>query len=169
MSTGQSIDHLNQIPAIEFQQIFGNVIDNCPQAAIEISSKRPFRDTNDLVEHFENYLTDVDVESKEKILQLAGKLASREHLTAESIEEQTSAGLHLLSVEQRQQLNEMNEMYTRKYGFQFVICVRETNKIDGILCGITQRLHNERNDELNTAINEMKKICRLRIGQIIEL
>ncbi|XP_037024624.1 2-oxo-4-hydroxy-4-carboxy-5-ureidoimidazoline decarboxylase-like [Bradysia coprophila] len=173
MSKGQSIDNLNKIPSIEFQNIFRNVVENYPQAAIEVSSRRPFVDTNQLVEHFNNYLTNLDHASKVKVLQLhpdlAGKLASDGELTAESAEEQAGAGLNRISNEQYKQLNQMNEKYKEKFGFPFVICVRETNKIEAILRGITVRLQNERNDELDTGIDEVKKICRLRIGQIIDL
>ncbi len=173
MSTGQSIENLNRIQSIEFINIFRNVVENWPQAAIHVSSMRPFSDTNQLVERFEIYLRDLDDTSKAKILSvhpdLAGKLASDEELTKESAEEQVSAGLNSISAEQRQQLNEMNEMYKAKFGFPFVICVRETNKIEAIFRGITLRLRNERKDELVTGINEAKKICRLRIGQIIDL
>lgn len=173
MSKRQSIENLNDIPAAEFQDIFCNVIENWPQAATRIASQRPFSDTNQLVQLFEIYLGNLDDASKEKILQLhpdlAGKLAADDKLTMESAQEQASAGLHSISNEQRQQLNEMNEKYKTKYGFPFVICVRETNKIEAILRGITVRLQNERKDELTTGINEVKKICRLRIGQIIDL
>lgn len=173
MSKGQSIDNLNVIPAVEFQNIFANVIENWPQAAIHVATNRPFNDTNQLVQHFENYLSNLDDASKEKILQLhpdlAGKLATEEKLTEESAQEQASAGLNAISNEQRQQLNELNEKYKKKYGFPFVICVRETNKIEAILRGISVRLQSDRNEELNTGTNEVKKICRLRIGQIIDL
>lgn len=169
----QTIDNLNIIPATEFQDIFSNVIENWPQAAIQIASLRPFIDTNQLVERFEEYLSDIDDASKVKILQLhpdlAGKLAAEDKLTAESAQEQASAGLNLISNEQRQQLNELNEKYKLKFGFPFVVCVRETNKIEAILRGITSRLQNGNGEELNAGINEVKKICRLRIGQIINL
>jgi len=168
----QTIESLNNISAIKFQEIFCNVIENWPQAAIDISSKRPLRDINELVQMFENYLSNIDDASKEKILQLhpdlAGKLATDEKLTEESAQEQASAGLDKISNEQRLQLNEQNEKYKSKFGFPFIICVRETNKIESILRGISLRIQNNRNEELNTGINEVKKICRLRIGQIVD-
>lgn len=173
MSDKQTIDNLNIISANEFREIFGNVIENWPQAAIEIASTRPFQDENQLLKQFENYLGNLDDGSKEKVLQLhpdlAGKMASEEKLTIESTQEQASAGLNSISNDQRQQLNEMNEKYKTKFGFPFVICVRETNKIEAILRGITLRLENGRSEELNTGIDEVKKICRLRIGQIIDV
>lgn len=168
-----SLDNLNTMPAIDFQEIFCNVIEHWPQAAIQIASMRPFGNTNQLVQQFESYLLNLDGVSKEKILQLhpdlAGKLAVDEKLTKESALEQASASLNLISSEQRQQLNEMNEQYKTKFGFPFVICVRETNKIEAILRGITVRLQNSKNEELYTGIQEVKKICRLRIGQIIDI
>lgn len=173
MSEKFSIHNLNIISEIEFQNIFRNVIENWPQAAIQISSTRPFQDEDHLLQQFDNYLSNIDAALKEKILQLhpdlAGKLASDEKLTNESAQEQASAGLNLISCEQRQQLNELNEKYKTKFGFPFVICVRVTNRIEAILRGITSRLENTRDEELHTGINEVKKICRLRIGQIIDM
>lgn len=172
MSPTLQLNSLNKISASEFQHIFSNVIECRPQAAAAVSSLRPFRDGRQLVQEFQNYLSNIDDATKERILQLypdlAGKLACEKKLTTESTEEHASAGLDLLSTEQHLKLTEMNEKYKRKFGFPFVICVRETNKIEAILREIKVRVQNGGKEELNTGIEEVKKICRLRIGQILD-
>lgn len=64
-------------------------------------------------------------------------------------------------------LNELNQQYRQKFGFPFVICARE-NKFNAILEGIKVRVQNQKNTELATGIEEVKKICRLRILDLIE-
>lgn len=170
MSKGQSIENLNNMSPTEFQKIFRNVVENCPQAAIEVSSRRPFRCTNQLVEHFHNYITSLDHATVLRFHpDLAAKLAEYEELTVESAEEQNGVGLNRISSEQREQFNRMNEKYKEKFGFPFIICVRETNKIEAMLRGFTLRIENDRNVEMKLGMDEVKKICRFRIGQIIDL
>lgn len=99
---------------------------------------------------------------------LAGKLAESGDLSAESTAEQQQAGLADLTMSQKQELNELNEEYKIKFGYPFVICVRETNKLEAILSAIKLRLNNTVEQEVQTGIDEVKKICRLRIQQIVE-
>lgn len=56
--------------------------------------------------------------------------------------------------------------YREKFGFPFVICARQ-NKKEAILKGISERLENVCTVELNTGIEEVKKICMLRLLNII--
>lgn len=56
--------------------------------------------------------------------------------------------------------------YKEKFHFPFVICARE-NKVKAILSGIEYRLNNSRDEELSTGINEVKKICRIRLLDLV--
>lgn len=97
---------------------------------------------------------------------LAGRLAQTQSLSRESTGEQQAAGLLDLSSEERVILGRMNEDYKFKFGFPFIICVRQ-NKKEAIFRGIEQRLNNSREEELATALEEVKKIGTLRINDII--
>lgn len=57
--------------------------------------------------------------------------------------------------------------YKQKFGFPFVICARE-NKVETILKGLQTRKNNIKEDELIIGINEVKKICKLRILNLID-
>jgi len=97
---------------------------------------------------------------------LAGRLADANLLTPESTREQKEAGLDLLTVEQRALLKSHNDEYRRKFGFTFIICARE-NKANAILAGLDNRLSNKRDVEIETGIEEVKKIARLRTVDIL--
>lgn len=58
--------------------------------------------------------------------------------------------------------------YKAKFKFPFVICARE-NKVDAILKGLNVRLNNSREEELIIGVNEVKKICKLRIEDIFKV
>jgi 2-oxo-4-hydroxy-4-carboxy-5-ureidoimidazoline decarboxylase len=63
-------------------------------------------------------------------------------------------------------LNYVSCSYREKFGFPFVICARE-NKAAAIMQGIRSRIHNSHQEELETGINEVEKICRLRVKELI--
>ncbi|KAK5643207.1 hypothetical protein RI129_007052 [Pyrocoelia pectoralis] len=58
--------------------------------------------------------------------------------------------------------------YRVKFGFPYIICVREKNNTSEILDDIESRLSNGKEEELCTAIDEVKKICRLRLLTLIK-
>src|SRR5690606_7451234 len=59
---------------------------------------------------------------------LAGKLAQAKRLTAESTAEQASAGLDALTDRERETFTGLNAAYTAKFGFPFIIAVKDNTK-----------------------------------------
>ena len=97
---------------------------------------------------------------------LAGKLAQQGALSSESSNEQKTAGLLDLSPEEKQTLATNNAKYISKFNFPFVICVRE-NKKEAIMTQIVRRERNSPEQELETGIGEVKKICLLRLSDLL--
>lgn len=60
----------------------------------------------------------------------------------------------------------MHFRYREKFGFPFVICARQ-NKKEAILKGIAERLEHSADEELNIGMEEVKKICLLRLLGIV--
>nr|XP_032512312.1 2-oxo-4-hydroxy-4-carboxy-5-ureidoimidazoline decarboxylase-like [Danaus plexippus plexippus] len=165
-----NISEVNSMKENEFQRVFGNVIELCESAAVSVKDTRPFKGLPDLCAAFNKYLDDLNLEGKIEILKshpdLAGRLAARNELTRESANEQRSAGLTDLTFEQKSTIEVNNERYKSKFGFPFIICARE-NKVQSIIEGLQRRYNNSREQEIITGINEVKKICRLRILDIV--
>ncbi|MGI9509780.1 MAG: allantoinase PuuE, partial [Geminicoccaceae bacterium] len=59
---------------------------------------------------------------------LAGKLAAAGRLTAESTAEQAGAGLDHLTDEEHAAFTSLNDAYTEKFGFPFIVAVRDYDK-----------------------------------------
>ncbi len=94
--------------------------------------------------------------------ELAGKAAIDRTLTEESAAEQASAGLDRLTPEEFDRFHALNAAYGERFGFPFIICVRLTDKA-GILAAMEERLGNDRETEIATAIAEIGQIVRLRL------
>ncbi|EDS43562.1 uricase [Culex quinquefasciatus] len=169
--TKLTLEQLNALPVSEFHKTFENVVECWPEAAIFCSAMLPFKSFEAMIVTFENYLHRLSTENKLRILRLhpdlAGRLLDVQQLTEESSYEQSSVGLDKLTPEDKRQITALNEEYKLKFGFPFVVCVREASKFEAILRGITERVNNRPEQELETGINEVKKICRLRILQLV--
>jgi OHCU decarboxylase len=97
---------------------------------------------------------------------LVGQAALAGTLTPESTSEQASVGLDRLSPEEIATFTRLNQTYHGRFGFPFVICVRE-NKKESILAGFATRLHNSRQREIETALGEIAKIGWFRLRDLV--
>lgn len=97
---------------------------------------------------------------------LAGKLAAAKQLTAESTSEQASAGLDALTDDERSLFTELNNAYTSKFGFPFIIAVKGLTKAQ-ILEAFQTRIDNDKSAEFKTACTQVERIARLRLDAIL--
>ncbi len=93
---------------------------------------------------------------------LAGKLAQAKRLTADSTAEQASVGLDSLTDQERTTLTEMNAAYTAKFGFPFIIAVRDNTKAS-IVATFARRITNDRETEFAAACHQVERIAELRL------
>ncbi len=97
---------------------------------------------------------------------LAGKLAAAKRLTVESTAEQASAGLDALTDEEREALTELNTRYTEKFGFPFIIAVKDNTKAS-IFEAFRARIDNNRSAEFETACTQVERIAWHRLKEIL--
>ncbi|NBZ86084.1 allantoinase PuuE [Stagnihabitans tardus] len=97
---------------------------------------------------------------------LAGKLAAAKRLTAESTAEQASAALDALTDEERAKFTELNETYTARHGFPFIIAVRDHSKAS-ILQAFQTRIANDTPTEFQTACAQVERIALLRLKALL--
>jgi OHCU decarboxylase len=97
---------------------------------------------------------------------LAGKLAAAKRLTAESTAEQAGAGLDALTDDERATFTRANDAYTAKFGFPFIIAVRDHSK-ESILQSFEKRLQNDRPTEFDTACKQVERIAEFRLRDLL--
>ncbi len=93
---------------------------------------------------------------------LAGKLAEAKQLTAESTAEQASVGLNELTDQERATLTDLNNAYTAKFGFPFIIAVRDNTKAS-IIEAFQRRIDHDRDTEFAEACKQVERIAELRL------
>jgi 2-oxo-4-hydroxy-4-carboxy-5-ureidoimidazoline decarboxylase len=98
--------------------------------------------------------------------ELAGRAAIAGELTDESTREQSSAGLDRLTPEQHTRLLAATAEYRARFGFPFVVCVRE-HTATSIIAAAEQRLAHDPDDEEGTALAEIAKIAKLRLADLV--
>ena len=97
---------------------------------------------------------------------LAGRLALAGGLTPESSGEQRSAGLDHCSPQELARFQALNETYTRRFGFPFIMAVKGRSRAE-ILAAFERRVDETPEREFETALCEVEKIARLRLADLL--
>ncbi|KAG7225039.1 hypothetical protein INR49_014494 [Caranx melampygus] len=164
------INTVNALPYEDFVNTFGNVVERCPIITAAVWPRRPFASLSALETAISEFIDSLPESGKEGILRchpdLAGRDLQRGTLTRESREEQARAGMDALDSAEASRMARLNEEYKERFGFPFVICARMNDKAN-ILRQLAERCRNERAVERARGIDEVKKICRLRLEGLV--
>ncbi|MEM6762000.1 MAG: 2-oxo-4-hydroxy-4-carboxy-5-ureidoimidazoline decarboxylase [Pseudomonadota bacterium] len=94
---------------------------------------------------------------------LAGRLGTA--LTAESTAEQAGAGLDRCTPQEFEEFKALNDKYTARFGFPFIIAVKGLDRA-AILNAFRQRVDGAPPHEFRTALGEVHKIAGFRLGAL---
>jgi OHCU decarboxylase len=169
--TRLSISDLNAGDQARFVAALGFVFEGSPWIAEQAWAARPFTDVAHLHQALCAVMYAAPVERQIALIaahpDLAGKAAIAGTLTAESTREQASVGLDRLSPAEFASFTQLNDAYRARFGFPFVICVRQQTK-DSILAAFAARLEHTRSQEIVTALDEIAQIAHLRLHDIVQ-
>lgn len=98
---------------------------------------------------------------------LADPAAKAGKLSDMSNREQLGAGLTDTTQQETARFAELNRAYKDKFGFPFVIAVKGLGRVQ-ILEAFEDRLSNNRDQELETALAQIHKIAAFRLASIVE-
>jgi 2-oxo-4-hydroxy-4-carboxy-5-ureidoimidazoline decarboxylase len=167
---GHTIDRINALGQEEFVRLIGPAFEHSPWIAEATWKRRPFRDLDELHEELSRTVAEAGEERQLALIRehpdLVGRAALARTLTEASSGEQASAGLDRLSDVEQSIFHSLNGAYREKFGFPFVICAR-LNKKDAILRAFPERLLHEPKEEIQTALEEIKKIAYLRLTDMV--
>lgn len=93
---------------------------------------------------------------------LAAKVETLKTLTADSQDEQNKAGLQSLDGEELATFTARNDAYRAKFGFPFILAVRNASK-DTVLSALRGRLDHTPHQEFATALEQVHKIAWMRL------
>jgi urate oxidase len=166
-----NLKQINQLSAQAFLEYFARVLENSPRYAEQAATQRPFSSFEDLQRAFVIAIQGHTLEAQLELIRahpdLAGKAAIAGELTAESASEQASAGLDRLTREEFAEFTRVNTAYRAKFEMPYIVCVREHTKAS-ILAGAVERLEHDLPTERDKALEEIGKIARLRLLDLVE-
>jgi 2-oxo-4-hydroxy-4-carboxy-5-ureidoimidazoline decarboxylase len=149
---------------------FGGVFEESPWIAREAWEARPFGSVDELHAAMVRVVDVAPASARLELIRahpdLAGKAAIAGELTPESTREQAAAGLDRLTPEQYERITALTAAYRERFGFPFVVCAREHTP-DSIIATAARRLEADPDEEEQTALNEIAKIARLRLADLV--
>ena len=158
---------LNTINENQFTSLFGSVFEKSDWIATETYKKKPFKNSQDLIDKMIKIYESCSVDQIIVILNLHPKLAIEKKLTSFSTKEQTGAELDKCSKEELIEFDRLNFDYEKKFRFPFIIAVKGKNKNE-ILENFRSRINNDYEKEFQEAKNQVMKIALFRLNEILE-
>lgn len=166
MSGTLTIAEINALDEAAFADALGFVFEQSPWVVRRSWRARPFASREALHAAMMAVLAAATPGKRLALIrahpELAGKAAIARALTAESLNEQASAGLDQLTPAEFARFHELNGAYGAKFGFPFIICVRLNDKT-AILEAMRRRLASTPEAEVAEAITQIGLISRLRL------
>ena len=151
---------LNALDGVEFTRVVAPVFEHSPWVAARTAAQRPFPSREALHAALVATVGKASDDEKLSLIRAHPDLIGDAHLTAASQAEQASAG-------EAKQFREYNRQYRERFGFPFVICAR-LNKKEAIAAAFPVRLQNSREQEIETALQQIYKIAELRLQDLVQ-
>jgi 2-oxo-4-hydroxy-4-carboxy-5-ureidoimidazoline decarboxylase len=166
-----TLEQLNHASADAFVAALSGIFEHSPWVAEAAAQQRPYASI-DALHHTMSKAVETSGETRQLALinahpELAGKAAVRGELTAESTREQSGAGLNLCTQEEFDKLQALNRAYREKFGFPFILAVRGYDR-HGIIANFESRVSNSRADEMRASLDQIYRIARFRLDELID-
>ncbi len=164
------LDQVNAMGRDEFVRTFSGLFQGPNWVVEEAYRLRPFEDTHDLRRAFQEALFAGNDADQEALVASYPDLGSPRVAQGEegpdSLRDQSSLGLTYLAESEHAELATLTAAYRERFGFPFVVCVREHGSAESILADADRRLGNTTEQEIATALGEIAKIARLRLERL---
>ncbi|NLP65610.1 2-oxo-4-hydroxy-4-carboxy-5-ureidoimidazoline decarboxylase [Paraburkholderia sacchari] len=166
-----TLDQLNTASTDAFVAALSGIFEHSPWVAEAAAQQRPYTSIDTLHKTM-SHIVETAGEVKQLALinahpELAGKAAVRGELTDESTREQSGAGLNLCTQEEFDKLQTLNQAYREKFGFPFILAVRGYDR-HGIIANFESRVNNTRADEMRASLDQIYRIARFRLDELID-
>jgi 2-oxo-4-hydroxy-4-carboxy-5-ureidoimidazoline decarboxylase len=165
-----TLDQLNRVSKDAFVAALSGIFEHSPWVAEAAAELRPISGIDELHRKMSRIVETAGEEKQLALInahpELAGKAAVRGELTAESTREQSGAGLDQCTQEEFDRLLKLNAAYREKFGFPFILAVRGYDR-HGIIANFEARVNNSRADELRASLDQIYRIARFRLDELL--
>jgi N-carbamoyl-L-amino-acid hydrolase len=166
-----SLQELNALPAPQFVAALSGIFERSPWVPERVAHARPFGSGLSLHAAMSVAVHRATVDEQLALIrahpELAGRAAIRGELTPESTREQQGAGLAACTPEEFARLQQLNGLYTQKFGFPFVLAVKGHNRTS-VIAALEQRVENTVEHERAIALREIARIAGFRLAELVD-
>jgi len=162
------LNKIEKLSETEFTEVFGNIFENASWVAEKLYIQKPFKNFKDLSNKMISIFENANNQKKLKILNSHPDLADKTKigtLTQDSNKEQSNAGLDKCTEEEFNEFKNLNSEYKNKFGFPFILAVKEKKKSE-ILINFKKRVLCNKQMEFDEAIKQVKQIASLRLEEL---
>ena len=161
---------LNALDATAFTAALGATFEHSPWVIARTHAAGPFASVEALHRALMDTVHRASSDEQLALLrahpELAGKAAIRGEMTADSVSEQTRAGLSQCSPEEFARLTDLNARYNARFGFPFILAVKGYDRA-GIIDQFARRVENDRATEFAECLAQVARIARFRLEALI--
>jgi 2-oxo-4-hydroxy-4-carboxy-5-ureidoimidazoline decarboxylase len=157
---------LNQMPAEGFVATLGEIFEHSPWVAAGAAPGRPYAGVDSLHRAMVAVVAAAGRDRQLTLIrahpELAGNAAIRGEMAESSKREQAGAGLAHCSPAEFARMQALNQAYTERFGFPFIIAVKGLDRA-AIIARFAERAANDPAVEFDEALAQIAKIARLRL------
>ncbi|MBD1804443.1 2-oxo-4-hydroxy-4-carboxy-5-ureidoimidazoline decarboxylase [Microcoleus sp. FACHB-SPT15] len=161
-----TITELNQMNEEAFVEALGAVFEHTPSIAQQAWTLRLFTDVNTLHQKMVEVVQGMSQAEQLALIRAHPDLGSKAKMAEASVKEQTGIGLNQLTPEEYDRILLLNQAYKDKFGFPFIIAVKNHTKatlIEAFEC----RLKNPVDAEMELALSEIAQIAKFRLLELV--
>ena len=162
-----TIAAVNSLGRAEFVGRFGAIYEKSPWVAEGAWNARPFADGTALENALAEVVRHASHAQQLEILQKHPRLGARLALSGYSRSEQAGAGLLDASADERAELEQLNNAYEGRFGFPFILAVRNANT-RSILDSCRTRINHDEKSEFDESLRQVFKIAHFRLSDLLD-
>ena len=157
---------LNEMECDQFVAILGEIFEGTPAIAQQAWHQRPFNTVEALHQCMVEVMNGMTVDEQMMLTRSHPDLGSKAIMADASVKEQAGVGLDQLTLEEYQQFQGLNQAYQERFGFPFIVAVKNHTKAS-ILEAFQTRLKNSVEAEREQALAEIGQIARFRLNEML--
>lgn len=161
-----SLAALNSMDRGAFVATLGGIYERSPWVAEKATGSRPFASRDALEHRMQEIVLAAGRAQQLELLRMHPALGTRLALSGYSRAEQADAGLQKASADERAELERLNGEYERKFGFPFILAVRNAD-LGTILASCRARIGADADAEFNESLRQVFRIAGFRLADLL--
>lgn len=169
-----TLKQINQAALNEATALLAGIYEHSPWIAQEALAQRPFQSLAQLKYRMAQVVDSASVDAQLALIrahpELAGKAMVDARLTAESSNEQNTAGLTRCTPEEFTHIQQLNRDYNARFGFPFILAVRGPRGTGlsktAIINTFARRLQGHPDFERHECLRNIHRIAELRLNDL---